>query len=239
MNSRIPVWAVIPAAGSGSRMRSEIPKQYLRMQGKTILEHCLDRLLSHADIDGAVVVLDADDRYWDGLGYRSQKPLFTTRGGAERQHSVYSGITTLQYRCGDGAIALVHDAVRPLVSHQDLGRVIRAALAHPAGAILASPVTDTLHRQNDALEIDATLSRERLWRALTPQVFHLAPLLNALQQAIAEGAAVSDEAQALKLIGYSPALVEGSADNIKITMPGDLRLAEMLWLNQRDQHDDE
>jgi len=220
-------------------MRSDVPKQYLRLQGKTILEHCLDRLLSHPEIDGAIVVLDADDSHWDELGYRPQKPLFTTHGGAERQHSVYSGTTTLQYRCGDGAMALVHDAVRPLVSHRDLGRVIRAAIAHPAGAILASPVTDTLHRQNDALEIDATLSRERLWGALTPQVFHLAPLLNALQRAIAEGVAVTDEAQALKLIGYSPALVEGSTDNIKITTPGDLRLAETIWLNQRDQHDDE
>lgn len=239
MSSNMPVWAVIPAAGSGRRMGSATPKQYLRFQGKSILEHCLDRLLSHAHIDAAVLVLDDDDEHWDSLGYQAAKPLFTTGGGGERQHSVYSGLTTLQYRCGNDAIALVHDAVRPLVSHADLDRVICAARENEAGAILACRVTDTLKRQNEAMQIDATLSRDRLWRALTPQVFHLAPLLNALKRVIDEGAAITDDAQALELAGYQPALVEGSPDNIKITTPGDLRLAETIWLNHLDQHNDE
>ena len=233
-----PVWAVIPAAGSGQRMGGTLPKQYLRFQGKTILEHCLDRLLSHPDIDGAVLVLDEADAHWDSLDYQPCKPLFTTGGGALRQHSVYSGLTTLQYRCGNDAIALVHDAVRPLVSHHDLGRVIAAANANQAGAILASRVADTLKLQNQEGEIDATLSREHLWRALTPQVFHLAPLLNALKQAIDADVAITDDAQALELIGYHPALVEGRSDNFKITTPGDLRLAEMVWLDQLDQDND-
>lgn len=238
MTSSVPVWAVIPAAGSGRRMASPMPKQYLRFQGKSILEHCLDRLLSHPDIDGVVLVLDDDDGHWDSLNYQPSKPLFTTTGGAERQHSVYSGLTTLQYRCGNDALALVHDAVRPLVNHYDLGRVIAAANDNQAGAILASPVTDTLKRQNKAMEIDATQSRKNLWRALTPQVFHLAPLLNALQRVIDDDVAITDDAQALELIGYHPALVEGSSDNFKITTPGDLRLAEMIWLDQLDQDND-
>ena len=100
MPSKAAVWAIIPAAGSGNRMHSDIPKQYLSFQGKTILEHCLDRLLSHPDIDGAVLVLQAEDQRWDQLGYLPSKPLFTTNGGSERQDSVYSGLTTLQYRCG-------------------------------------------------------------------------------------------------------------------------------------------
>ncbi len=235
MPSEAPVWAIIPAAGSGNRMHSDIPKQYLSFQGKTILEHCLDRLLSHPDIDGAVLVLQAEDKHWDQLGYMPSKPLFTTNGGSERQDSVYSGLTTLQYRYGNEVMALVHDAARPLVNHLDLTRVIDAARHNEAGAILASPVTDTLKRQNDDMEIESTLSRERLWRALTPQVFHLAPLLNALKHAIDQKLAITDDAQAIELIGYTPALVEGSADNFKITAPGDLWLAENIWLNQRDQ----
>jgi 2-C-methyl-D-erythritol 4-phosphate cytidylyltransferase len=239
MASKAGVWAVIPAAGSGSRMQSSTAKQYLVFQGKTIIEHCLDRLLSHGAIDGAIVVLSEDDEHWDKLAYDSNKPVFSSIGGSERQHSVYSGLTTLQYRCGNDVLALVHDAVRPLVNHGDLEKVIDAARRNEAGAILAAPVADTLKLQNEAMEIATTVSRERLWRALTPQVFHLAPLLNALKRVIDDEVAITDDAQALEMIGYAPALVSGSADNFKITSPGDLELAEMIWLHQRDQHDDE
>ena len=235
MSNSVPVWAVIPAAGSGSRMLSDTPKQYLSFQQKTVIEHSLDRLLSHPEIDGAVVVLQEDDPFWEQLAYTPSKPLFTSAGGRERHLSVYSGLTTLQYRFGNDAIALVHDAVRPLVSHQDLTRVIHAARRHPAGALLAAPVADTLKLENYNMEVANTLSRERLWRALTPQVFHLQPLLNALKQVIEQDLAVTDDAQALELAGYAPKLVEGNADNIKITTPADLQLAEMIWLNQRDQ----
>ena len=235
----IPVWAVIPAAGSGSRMHSSTPKQYLSFQGKTVLEHCLDRLLSLPEIAGCVLVLDDSDEHWDKLDYMPAKPLFTTGGGAERHDSVYSGLTTLQYRCGNEVMALVHDAARPLVSHDELDRVIAAAKQSTAGAILASPVTDTLKKQNERMGIESTLPREGLWRALTPQVFHLSPLLNALKRVIDEGLIVTDDAQALEMNGYAPALVEGSVNNFKITAPGDLRLAEKIWLHQRNQQDDE
>lgn len=239
MSSNSTVWAVIPAAGTGSRMQSDTAKQYLRFQGKTIIEHCLDRLLSHPQIDGAIVVLRANDSLWDKLGYHSSKPVFTADGGFERQHSVYSGLTTLQYRLGNEAIALVHDAVRPLVSHSDLSAVIDAARQHTAGAILATRVTDTLKLQNDNMEIASTLSRELLWRALTPQVFHLQTLLNALKTVIDQNLVITDDAQAVELMGHAPALVAGSADNFKITIREDLALAEMVWLNQRDQQDNE
>jgi 2-C-methyl-D-erythritol 4-phosphate cytidylyltransferase len=235
MSLDVPVWAVIPAAGTGRRMAAELPKQYLGFQGKTLLEHSLDRLLSHSQIDGAVLALRDDDDHWNQLVYQPAKPLFTTHGGAERQHSVYSGLTTLQYRCGNDVLALVHDAVRPLVTHAELDQVIAAARKHPAGAILACPVTDTLKRENQSLEIESTISRHGLWRAQTPQAFHLAPLLNALKQAIDDNVAITDDAQAIERLGYTPALVACSAENLKITTPDDLRLAEMIWLNQRDQ----
>jgi 2-C-methyl-D-erythritol 4-phosphate cytidylyltransferase len=125
------------------------------------------------------------------------------------------------------------------VSHDELDRVIEAARLSTAGAILATPVTDTLKKQNERMGIDSTLPREGLWRALTPQVFYLAPLLNALKRVIDEGLVVTDDAQALEMNGYTPALVEGSTDNFKITAPGDLQLAEQIWLNQGNQQDDE
>ena len=237
MGSKLPVWAVIPAAGSGSRMRSGIAKQYLEFHGKGIIEHCLDRLLSFAGIDGAVVVLSEDDEHWERIGYESNKPLFTAIGGSERLDSVYSGLETLRESCGNDVIALVHDAVRPLVSHHDLGRVIDAARANGGGAILAAPVADTLKRQDDQMGIAATEAREGLWRALTPQVFHLQPLMSALKRVIDDEISITDDAQAREMAGYRPSLVNGSADNFKITSPGDLELAEMIWLHQRNQHD--
>ncbi|MDJ0834259.1 MAG: 2-C-methyl-D-erythritol 4-phosphate cytidylyltransferase [Gammaproteobacteria bacterium] len=229
-----PVWAVVAAAGGGSRMQAEVAKQYLVFQGKTVLEHCLDRLLSHPQIDGAVLVLGADDEHWQQLGYSAEKPIFIANGGEQRQDSVYSGLGTLQFRCGNDVIALVHDAARPLVRHKDLSRVIEAAREHPAGAVLAAAVADTLKLANEDGEIVATQPRELLWRALTPQVFHLQSLMNALEKVVREGRQVTDEAQAVELQGLRPQLVAGSADNMKITRPGDLELAEMIWLHQRD-----
>ena len=238
MATDAPVWAVVPAAGIGSRMQQELPKQYLEFQGKTILEHCLDRLLAHPQVAGAVLVLRADDRHWESLNYAPNKPLFTTEGGAERQHSVYSGLTTLQYRCGNDVIALVHDAVRPLVSFRDLDRVIAAARNHTAGAILAAPVADTLKRDNGNGEIATTVDRTGLWRALTPQVFHLQPLLNGLRRILDAHGQATDEAAAVEAMGYTPALVAGDESNLKITRPDDLRLAERIWLDQCDQQGD-
>ena len=230
---------MIPAAGSGTRMGGDIPKQYLAFHGKTLIEHTLDRLLAQAEIDGAILVLDENDRHWERLGYEASKPLFVAAGGSERQDSVYCGLTTLQHRCGTDCMALVHDAVRPLVSSRDLSRVIQAAREHPAGAILAAPVTDTLKLENRTGEIGSTLSREGLWRALTPQVFHLQPLLQAYKRVIDEGRRVTDDAEAVELAGYAPRLVPGSAINLKITVPEDLSLAEALWLHQRDEENDE
>ena len=237
--SDAPVWVVIPAAGSGSRMQTDKPKQYLEFQGSTVIEHCLDRLLSHPEVDGAVLVLSESDQYWESLDYHAEKPLFIATGGAERQDSVYSGLTLLQYRQGNDAIVLVHDAARPLVRHSDLDRLIQAARTHEAGALLAVPVADTLKVEGDNREVSGTMPREKLWRAQTPQAFHLQPLLNGLRRVLDQGVNVTDEAAAIEAAGYAPLLVEGSADNLKITVPADLLLAEQIWLHQRNQDDDE
>ena len=223
----LPLWAVVPAAGSGTRMAGERPKQYLDLDGRTVLERCLERLLSHPAVDGAMVVLAADDRWWPTLGCARRPGLLTAIGGSERAISVLHGLRALREHLRGDALLLVHDAARPLVRHADLDRVIAAGRAHDAGAILAAPVVDTLKRAAAGV-ISETLPRDGLWRALTPQVFRLELLLEALARAIASGAAVTDDAAAVELAGLAPALVEGSADNIKITTPADLAVARVL-----------
>jgi 2-C-methyl-D-erythritol 4-phosphate cytidylyltransferase len=231
------VWAIIPAAGIGRRMKSDIPKQYLKFHGKTVLEHCLDRLLSHPDICGAVVVLNENDKWWDDLEICSDKIIFTATGDDERFLSVYNGLLSLQAKQGSDGLALVHDAARPLVTHKDLTRVINAAARHVAGAILATPVADTLKLENNVNEIAGTVSRRRLWRALTPQVFHLQALITALEYAKNKNLEITDDASAIELMGFSPALVEGNTQNIKITNPDDLKLCELIWSNQFNEQD--
>ena len=237
--NKAPVWAIVPASGTGQRMQCDLPKQYLSFQGKTIIEHCLDRLLSHPGIEGVVVVLQDDDSNWRELAYSSTKPVFTATGGAERHHSVYNGLLSLQEQCGSDILALVHDAVRPLVTPIDLDHIIEAARQHEAGAILAAPVSDTLKLQGDKMEISSTVSRDGLWRAFTPQIFKLPMLLQALKAVIDECLEITDDASAIEKQGYSPVLVLGDHANIKITRPDDLNLAEQIWLNQRDQQYDE
>ena len=234
-----PVWAIVPAAGTGQRMQSEQPKQYLSFHGKTIIEHCLDRLLSHAAIDGVVVVIQDGDENWRELAYRSNKPVFTAAGGAERHHSVYNGLLRLREQCGSDVLALVHDVVRPLVTHIDLNHIIKAARENEAGAILAVPISDTLKSQGDDMKITSTVSRDKLWRAFTPQIFQLPMLLQALKVVIDDDLIITDDASAIEKQGYSPVLVSGDLTNIKITRPSDLSLAALIWLNQRDQQNDE
>ena len=184
-------------------------------------------------------MLQNDDLHWQELGYTSEKPVLTTAGGVERHHSVYNGLLVLQDRCGSEVLALVHDAIRPLITHLDLDNVIKAARVHEAGALLAAPVSDTLKLQGDTMGIIKTVPRDRLWRAFTPQIFPLPMLLRSLKVAIDDNLEITDDASAIELQGFSPRLVSGDPSNIKITNPSDLNLAELIWLNQRDQQYDE
>ena len=238
MSTESPIWAVVPAAGSGRRMGGSIPKQYLRFQGKTVLEHSLDRLFADPRVQGAVLVLAPADRDWAALEYSAVKPIFTALGGPERCQSVLNGLHCLCEHQGEDALVLVHDAARPLLRSTDLGRLIDAAVANPDGAILASRVSDTLKQEDGEGRIASTLDRAGLWRALTPQAFQLVRLRQALQRALEAGVAVTDDAAAMELEGFRPLLVAGGSDNLKITGPGDLALAEAIWLHQRDQQDD-
>ncbi len=231
-----PVWAIVPASGVGHRMQGQKPKQYLPLDGKTIIEHTLDRLLSFDGIDGVVLVLRPDDRDWQTINYQSEKPLITTSGGELRQHSVFNGLLKLLEQKFDDPYAMVHDAVRPLVCHADLRKLIEAAIDHSAGALLALPITDTLKHQDQDSNIDRTVSRAGLWRAFTPQLFKAKLLHRALEQMIENDREVTDDASAIESLGLRPRLVECNAENIKITWPEDLSLATQILRRQREEN---
>ncbi|HET9047926.1 MAG TPA: 2-C-methyl-D-erythritol 4-phosphate cytidylyltransferase [Chiayiivirga sp.] len=219
-------WAIVVAAGTGVRAGGVLPKQYQPLLGKTVIEHSVRALASHPGIDGLVVVLAAGDTHWPGWVEREGKPLRTAVGGAERGDSVLSGLMALPTALGDDLDVLVHDAARPLLSHAELDALLAADAAQ--GALLATPLVDTLKRADADQRVATTVAREGLWRALTPQRGARALLIRALRAVAEAGVRATDEAMALEFIGLRPKLVPGSSDNIKITTPADFALAEFL-----------
>ena len=226
MSSTISNWAVVPAAGSGSRMAADVPKQHLQIHNKTILQHTVERLITHPRIDGVVVAIAADDERWHELQFKTDKPVIKTLGGEERCHSVKNALYEVSRHGSEQDWVLVHDAARPCLRHEDLDRLIEQLSDHMVGGLLAYPVKDTMKRSDDKQRVIETVDRNQLWHALTPQMFRLHLLRDALNKAIDDGFLVTDEASAVEHAGYQPKLVEGRADNIKITTPEDLSLAE-------------
>ncbi len=221
-------WALVPAAGSGRRFGGAVPKQYLHAAGKPLIGHALDALLSHPAVDGAVVALAAGDPLWPGWTTLHGKPVVACIGGGERADSVLAALHALPAVVAEDELLLVHDAARPNLHADDISKLIAAAQACSDGAILAAPVRDTLKRGDAGTRIAATESRDFLWRALTPQAFRRDLLRRALESAQAEGIVATDEAMAVERLGLHPALVEGREDNLKVTTPADLALAEFL-----------
>ncbi|KPA53750.1 2-C-methyl-D-erythritol 4-phosphate cytidylyltransferase [Photobacterium sp. CAIM 1937] len=223
--------AVVPAAGVGSRMAADRPKQYLTIAGKTILEHSVERLLSLPEIQHVVIAVSKTDPYFPTLPLANDPRITVVDGGAERVDSVFSGLAAIN---DDNAWVMVHDAARPCVRLDDLRQLMVAAKQSEYGAILATPVRDTMKRakmNKQGTAIDHTVDREQLWHALTPQMFRAGQLREALTTALAQDAVITDEASALEFCGYSPVLVKGRADNLKVTQPEDLALAE-FYLQQ-------
>ncbi|MGH8504165.1 MAG: 2-C-methyl-D-erythritol 4-phosphate cytidylyltransferase [Gammaproteobacteria bacterium] len=221
-------WAVIPAAGAGRRMGHAVAKQYLPLVGRLVIEHTLALFIEHPKIAGIVVAVDASDERWSSLNLENAKPLITVTGGRERCHSVLNAVNRLQSLARADDWVLVHDAARPCLNAVDLDMLMTALADDPVGGILATPVRDTLKRADGENRIDQTVDRTALWHALTPQMFRLSVLHSALEAAIEAGVAVTDEAAAVERIRLRPRLVEGRADNIKITRPQDLALAERI-----------
>lgn len=230
------IWAVIPAAGIGARMGGDLPKQYLELCGRRVIEWAIEAFTTHPRVRGVVLSLAADDALWPAIATAASSRVITVVGGAERCHSVRSGLREV-LRCEpDGAAwAMVHDAARPCLRHDDITALITAATADPVGAILALPVRDTMKRVGADGRIVATVERNGLWHALTPQMFRAGHLLAALDRAIDAGILVTDEAHAMEHAGGQPKVIEGRRDNIKITYPGDLALAEQALRAFREE----
>ncbi len=231
------VFVLVPAAGRGLRFGSPQPKQYLPLAGAPVLVQTLRRL-DDLGAHAIAVGLAPGDPYWPQLRLSLATPLVTFTGGAERALTVLNGLAALADQAAADDLVFVHDAARPCVRADDLRRLREVALDAPDGALLARPVADTVKRGGAQGEVVATVDRRDLWLAQTPQVFRFGQLHAALANAVAASALVTDEAAAIERLGGRPRLVAGSQDNIKITTPEDLVLAEIYLARQKSQQTD-
>jgi 2-C-methyl-D-erythritol 4-phosphate cytidylyltransferase len=235
MTAAVRHWALIPAAGVGRRFGAEVPKQYLSLGGRPVIDHAIAAFVEHPGIAGCAVVLGSDDGWWsDVSAYADHPDVLRAPGGVERCHSVHNGLTALAARAADDDWVLVHDAARPCLRRADLNRLLDALREEPVGALLAVPIVDTVKRA-DAGQVAETLPRSALWRAYTPQAFRLGLLRRALEHAQSRDLVVTDDASAVELLGLQPALIECRADNIKITRPEDLPLAAFYLEQQQTE----
>lgn len=221
-------WLVIPAAGTGQRMKAGRPKQYLHLQNRFLLDVTLSRLLQAAAFDGCMVALNPADSWWEKSESARDSRITTCAGGTERRDSVLLALQALEPEASVDDWVLVHDVARPCLGASDLKNLMSILDEHPVGGLLACPVSDTLKHAGADCAVTGTLDRTGIWRALTPQMFRFGLLREALEQAAASGVPVTDEASAVEHAGNSPQLVEGRSDNIKVTVPGDLPLAEFI-----------
>jgi len=230
MTNLTNIWAIVPAAGVGKRMQSDKPKQYLELAGKTVIEQTLFRLLETKVFSGIAVAISVEDPYWPELDISKHPDVLTAPGGKERADSVLSGLRMLSPKATDRDWVLVHDAARPCITRSDIHLLINQLQTDAVGGILALSSHDTLKNVLDN-NILGTLDRRHIWRALTPQMFRYGMLKTALEESVGNPA-VTDEASALELKGLQPKIVEGRPDNIKITRPEDLALAQ-FYLEQQ------
>jgi 2-C-methyl-D-erythritol 4-phosphate cytidylyltransferase len=218
---------VIPAAGSGRRFAASLPKQYAALGSSTVIERTLAPFEADTDCAGITVAVAADDDRWPVIASRHSAVRSVT-GGEQRAHSVLNALRSLALSADDWVF--VHDAARPCFTSADLAKLKYALGGHAVGGLLATPLADTLKREitGGEADVDATVDRQGLWRALTPQVFRFGILRPALEAALAAGRLPTDEAQAVEWAGHKPRLVAGRADNIKVTTPDDLALASAI-----------
>ena len=231
MESSVRYYAIVPAAGVGSRMQSSIPKQYLNLCDKPLIHHTLTTLLEYPKIVSVVLVLNSQDSFWSSHELKHSK-LIQTVGGKERYDSVLNGLQALKSKAMAQDWVLVHDAVRPCLEPSDIDNLISKLNSHPVGGLLGAVARDTIKRANGNQEVTETLERSQIWQAFTPQMFRFEVLKEALELAIQQQEKPTDEASAIESIGLKPMLVQGKRSNIKITNQEDLALAE-FYINSR------
>ncbi len=224
-------WAIITAAGTSQRMGTAIPKQYLPLQDATVLEASISCFLRHPRINAVIVALHANDQTWKDLRIATHKSIHAVIGGATRAQSVNTALSRLTELSQANDFVIVHDAARPCLNYADLDRLINKLLQDEVGGILAVSVDDTIKRArrgNNSIEVESTIDRTHLWRALTPQMFRVWVLRKALNYCLQNNIKVTDEASAVEAIGLQVKLLEGRRDNIKITWPQDMTLAASI-----------
>ncbi|WAW10315.1 2-C-methyl-D-erythritol 4-phosphate cytidylyltransferase [Oxalobacter vibrioformis] len=221
-------YVLIPAAGVGQRMGVPIPKQYLQLAGKPVLQHVIEVFSACPEIEHVYVVLSLTDAWIDEyivskkINSRTNKVTFLRCGGETRRDSVLNGLEAISSRLSLKDWILVHDAARPGLTPELVKYLVDEVGDHPVGGILALPVVDTVKRI-DKSRVE-TISREGLWLAQTPQMFRYGALVQAIQQ----NPDVTDDAGAIEAMGFMPKLVEGHLSNSKITRPADMSLVEMF-----------
>lgn len=228
------LWAVVPAAGAGLRMGGDIPKQYLPLAGKTVLEKTLEKLLAVEAVSTIVVALSEQDEYWEASAMSRHPRIQRCMGGSERSDSVLNALQHIsaQVSTEQSPWVMVHDGARPCVTVERIQALAEQAWSRGCGAILAAPVTDTVKQVAIDQHIDATRDRSSLWLAHTPQMFPLRQLKAALQYCREHNIAITDEAAAVEAFGGKACVVSDRRDNIKVTMPEDLAWAEFILENQ-------
>ncbi|MEM7027083.1 MAG: 2-C-methyl-D-erythritol 4-phosphate cytidylyltransferase [Pseudomonadota bacterium] len=227
MTEKLQYWVVIPAAGIGKRFGSDKPKQYLTINNKTILEYTINCFIDRADIAGVVVAIAEQDEYWQTLDISKHNKIMIAAGGKERFHSVCNALHTLSDKTNSNDWILVHDAARPCLKQDAINRLIAELSEHETGGILGLPCRDTMKRSSKDQVINETVERDHLWHAQTPQMFRYKKLLQALLYIEKNNLLVTDEAMALELQNEKVKLVEGHAENIKITQKDDFEQAKL------------
>ncbi|WP_201591885.1 2-C-methyl-D-erythritol 4-phosphate cytidylyltransferase [Psychrobacter fozii] len=248
MNTTPHIHAMIVAAGRGSRFGASVAKQYTLLQGQTLLQHSVARLACSDYVDKCLLVIAADDTTAQTLDFAL--PIDYAIGGAERWQSVQAGVGAISHSGADDSdLVLIHDAARPAVPSNDIDQVIEAAMTEPYGAILATPVADTLKESNVYSTAQSeltnetvssnhnhahsyakrTIDRSNMWQAQTPQVFRLGELKRLLAYVLTHNLSITDEASAFEYLDFPIRLVIGSRQNIKLTYPDDaILLAAIL-----------
>lgn len=235
MHSSTPrYFALIPAAGVGARMQADGPKQYLDINGQAMLAHTVGAFLASAAIAHTYIVVSADDGVIDTVLPPHERICVLRCGGATRMDSILNGLQAIAGQVAGNDWVLVHDAARPGLTAALIEQLIDRVGVHPVGGLLALPVVDTVKQAGVQL---ATLPRDGLWLAQTPQMFRCSLLREALGAARAEGreAAITDDASAVEALGLSPLLVEGHPRNLKVTLPRDLEIASMYLSSTHSQ----
>jgi len=225
-------FALVPAAGSGSRMGAERPKQYLPLAGRPLIAHTLEALCAVASIDKVFVVLSVDDPEWGAHDWSALGPKLVPLfcGGATRAASVLGGLRAIAGEVAQHDWVLVHDAARPCIAPWHVERLIAELAGDEVGGLLAVPVADTVKRADAHGRVAQTVPRDGLWQAQTPQMFRYVMLRRALEDA----RDVTDEAGAIEAAGLRPRLVRGDPTNLKVTWPMDLHMAEWILASRSE-----